>query len=180
MQCVVKITGNLEKSSTRWCFMDALDIRIVEALQQDGSLTKGELAERVGSTPSTCLRRAQKLIDGGILTRSIYLADAEKLGRGLRAIILVTTRDHRRRDREGFAEKLRAEPAISLAYGVTGDVDALLIGNFRSMSEYQDTCDRLFDGDDSVVRYTTCFAADLYKEETAIPCDALSASRAKD
>ena len=154
--------------------MDALDIRIVETLQRRGDITHAELAEHVGSTASTCLRRVRALRRSGVLTDNLYLANPTKLGRGLMAIITVTTKDHTRADREAFAATLRQEPAITYAYGVTGELDAVLIGNFRDMVEYQDTCDRLFDGVESIVRYTTHFVAETYKSDPSIPCDAVS------
>lgn len=157
--------------------MDALDIRIVEALQKRGDITHAELAGLVGSTASTCLRRVRDLQKSGILTENIYRADATRLGRGLRAIITATTKDHTRADRQALAACIRAEPAIAYAYGVTGELDAILIGNFRDMVEYQEVCDRLFDGVESVVRYTTHFISETYKDEPAIPCDAARGNR---
>lgn len=148
--------------------MDALDLRIVAALQSDGRLTKAELAEAVGSTPSTCLRRVAQLRRAGVLTGCVYLADPAKLGRGIRAIITVTTRNHTKALRTSFATRLAEEPAILHAYGVTGDLDAVLMGSFSDMEEYQALCDRLFDSDPDVVRYTTLFAVETYKETTTI------------
>ncbi|MER9663157.1 AsnC family transcriptional regulator [Mesorhizobium sp. M0159] len=66
--------------------MDELDLRIVAVLQADGTLTKAELAEAVGSTPSTCLRRVAELRRTGVLKACVYLADPAKLGRGIRAV----------------------------------------------------------------------------------------------
>lgn len=148
--------------------MDALDLRIVGALQADGSLTKAELAQAVGSTPSTCLRRVAELRRTCVLTGCVYLADPAKLGRGIRAIITVTTRDHTKELRTSFATRISEEPAILQAYGVTGELDAVLIGVFSDMEEYQALCDRLFDSDPDVVRYTTLFAVETYKETTTI------------
>lgn len=148
--------------------MDELDFRIVAALQADGTLTKAELAEAVGSTPSTCLRRVAELRRTGVLTGCVYLADPGKLGRGIRAIIVVTTRNHTKDTRTTFASRVSGEVAITQAYGVTGDLDAVLIGHFRDMEEYQALCDRLFDSDPDVVRYTTLFAVETYKDTTAI------------
>lgn len=159
--------------------MDRLDVRILDALQQDGSLTQAQLAEQVGSSPSTCLRRVQRLKKSGHLRRCVYLADPGKLERGIKAIIAVVTTGHARELREAFAKKLGREPAITLAYGVTGDVDAVLHGNFIDMEEYQAVCDRLFDNDAHIVRYTTLFAVERYKEETAIPSDGLAAKLAE-
>lgn len=58
--------------------MGELDFRIVAALQADGTLTKAELAEAVGSTPSTCQRRVAELRRTGVLTGCVYLADPGK------------------------------------------------------------------------------------------------------
>ncbi|MFS4580047.1 Lrp/AsnC family transcriptional regulator [Phaeobacter sp. C3_T13_0] len=159
--------------------MDTLNIRIIEALQKRGDMTNAELAEIVNSTPSTCLRRVRDLQKSGFLAKNIFLADAAKLGRGLKAIIATTTRDHTRADREAFARRVEAEPSIAYAYGVTGEVDAILIGNFQNMVEYQDVCDRLFDDDDNIVRYTTHFISEIYKTEPAIPCDVLRQTSAE-
>lgn len=153
--------------------MDELDLRIVAALQADGALTKAELADLVGSTPSTCLRRVAELRRRGVLKACVYLADPAKLGRSIRAIITVTTRNHTRDVRSSFAARISEEPAITQAFGVTGDVDAVLIGHFGDMEEYQALCDRLFDSDPDVVRYTTLFAVETYTETTKItPHDA--------
>lgn len=148
--------------------MDDLDLRLVAALQMDGGLTKAELADAVGSTPSTCLRRVADLRRSGVLTGCVYLADPAKLGRGIRAIITVTTRNHTKELRTSFAARISEEPAITQAYGVTGELDAVLIGSFGNMEEYQALCDRLFDNDPDVVRYTTLFAVETYKETTVV------------
>ena len=153
--------------------MDQLDARIIDTLQQDGSLTQSELANQVGSTPSTCLRRVQHLKETGYLERCVYLADPRKLERGLKAVITVTTQDHGRQNLSAFIAGINNEPSISLAYGTTGEVDAILLGNFTSMEEYRTTCERLFDNDPHVVRYTTFFAVDTYKQTTAIATDEL-------
>ena len=151
--------------------MDALDLRIIDVLQSHGDLTNAELADMVSSTASTCLRRVSDLKRRGVLVDNIYRVDAAKLGRNLKVIITVTAKDHPKAMRMKFAAKLRKEPAISYAYGVTGDVDAVLIGNFRDMKEYQELCDRLFDQVDNIVRYTTLFIAETYKAHPRIATD---------
>jgi DNA-binding Lrp family transcriptional regulator len=165
---VVKISDNLAKWTIRSHSMDDLDLRIVAALQKDGTLTKAELAEAVGSTPSTCLRRVAQLRSKGMLTGCVYLADPARLGRGIRAIITVTTRNHTKNLRTSFSSRIVQEPAISQAFGVTGELDAVLIGDFCNMEEYQALCDRLFDNDPDVVRYTTLFAVETYKDTTVV------------
>ena len=154
--------------------MDHLDIRILEVLQQDGTLTKAELAECVASTPSTCLRRVQRLVDAGYLDRCVYLANPKKLERGIRAFITVVSKDHGGQKTEGFIDRLAQEPSITLAYGTTGEVDAVVQGYFADLEEYQAVCARLFDADPDVERYTTFFGVQSFKDTTEIPADALA------
>ncbi len=153
--------------------MDLLDIRILSALQQAGDMTHAALAERVGSTQSTCRRRIQQLKDSGHLSRCVYLADPRRLERGLRVFFVVSTANHSRRSRVALASKLKDIPAITSAFGVTGEGDAIIIGQFADAEEYQRVFDELFDDDDSVFRCTSYFVTEAYKETTEIPCDVL-------
>lgn len=173
-----KSCTNMIKSIIIWLyvaifFMDQLDIRIIDVLQQDGSLTHAQLAEKVLSTPSTCLRRVQRLKEKGYLERCVFLANARKLERGLKAVISIVTQDQGAQDLPEFIARIKQEPSIGLAYGTTGEVDAIVFGNFTSMEEYRITCERLFDNDPHVVRYTTFFAVDTYKQTTTVATDEL-------
>lgn len=151
--------------------MDALDRRIVAALQQDGDLTQAALAERVGSTPSTCLRRVQRLKEMGVLTKRVYLASPKRLGRGLKAFILVVTKGHGGAGMPALAARVREEPAIAMAHGASGEIDAVLVGNFTDMEEYRETCRRILDTDPTVERYSAYFVIETYKDDTAVPAD---------
>lgn len=153
--------------------MDALDRRILSALQEDGDLTQNELADRVGSTPSTCLRRVRGLKERGVLGKRVYLAPPKLLGRGLKAFILVVTKGHGQQELPELAVKAEKEPAISNAYGASGEVDAVLVGNFIDMEEYREVCRRLLDSDPKVERYSAYFVVETYKEQTPVPTDAL-------
>lgn len=151
--------------------LDGLDHRILSALQQDGDLTQAELADRVGSTPSTCLRRVQRLKATGYLTGRVYLASPKKLGRGLKAFILVVTKGHGGASLPELATRVQQEPAIGLAYGASGETDVILVGNFIDMEEYRETCRRLLDTDPKVERYSAYFVIETFKEQTSIPTD---------
>ena len=114
-------------------------------------MAHAKLAEAVNSTPLTCLRRVWDLQKSGVLTNNIYLADGAKLGRGLKAIITTTAKDHARADSEAFSKPVGAESAIAYAYGVTGGFDAILIGSVQNIVEYQEVCDRFFDRNENIV-----------------------------
>lgn len=137
-------------------------------MQADGRLTQEKLAEMTGSTPSTCLRRVQNLKNSGVLSKCVYLADPKKVGRGLKAIITVVTTGHGSQMGQALKTKLRKEPAVSEAYGVAGEMDIAVICNFENMEDYQQMCERLFYDDPHIVRYSTLFVVETYKQETAI------------
>ncbi|MBW2185208.1 MAG: AsnC family transcriptional regulator [Desulfuromonadales bacterium C00003068] len=149
--------------------MDAIDGKIVEILQHDASLTNIELSERVNLSPSSCLRRVQRLKDQGVLVKTVALADPDKLNRGLMAIVDVTLERHGADARQIFIDKLILEPAVGQAYGVTGETDIVLIMNLTDMKEYRDICDRLFTHDANIVKFRTLFAMECHKYDTAIP-----------
>ena len=61
--------------------LDATDILLLDQLQQDASLTNQVLAERVRTSPPTCLRRVKRLRDAGLIERQIAILNTDKLAR---------------------------------------------------------------------------------------------------
>lgn len=151
--------------------MDHIDIRILDALQDDASLTQAQLADKVGSTPSTCLRRVQSLKHRGFLEKPVFLANPHKLERRLKAVISVVTKGHGAQNISDLIARIRNEPAINVTYGTTGDIDAIVIGNFVDMEDFHVVCERLLDNDPNVERYTTYFVVRTFKETTKISTD---------
>ncbi len=149
--------------------MDAIDRKILEVLQHDAGLTNMELSAQVNLSPSSCLRRVQRLKEQGVLLKTVALVDPDKLGRSLTAIVDVTLERHGSAARQLFLQQMLEESAIAQAYSVTGETDVLLIMNLIDMKEYQAICDRLFDHDPNVVKFRTLFAMERYKFDTAIP-----------
>lgn len=149
--------------------MDSLDCRILDVLQQDADITNASLAERVGLSPSSCLRRVQRLRESGVLRRMVALVDPESVGRGLTAIVEVMLDHHGAAQRSAFVARLNQEPAVLQAWSVTGDPDVILTLSLRDMKEYQRLCERLFTHDPNVTRFRSHFAMETYKNETAVP-----------
>src|ERR1051326_9001617 len=77
---------------TSWHMMSkasltAIDRRFLRILQEDGRITNAELAERVGLSPSPCLRRVRLLEEAGIIRRYVTLLDPDALGLGVAAFV---------------------------------------------------------------------------------------------
>src|SRR3546814_7207312 len=81
--------------------MDELDLRIIDGLQANGRMTNQELADRVGLSPSPCLRRIKRLEDEGVITSYVALVKPEAVGPSVTAFVRVrfNQQDDRNLDR---------------------------------------------------------------------------------
>ncbi|MZE77294.1 Lrp/AsnC family transcriptional regulator [Streptomyces xinghaiensis] len=105
--------------------MDAIDRSILRELQKDGRLTNQELAQRVGLSPSPCLRRVRQLEQDGAIRGYRALLDPAAVGRGFEVLVSVEVR----RDRatvEAFEDALQDLPDVVEAYRLFGSPGCLL------------------------------------------------------
>lgn len=119
--------------------LDRYDRQILEILQSDGRISNQDLADRIGLSPSPCLRRVRTLEESGLITGYRALLDAKKLGLSLMALIGISMDQH---TPERFAnlEKTIAEiPEILECLLITGQQsDYQLKVVVRDMDAYQD------------------------------------------
>lgn len=106
--------------------LDEIDHRILRTLQKDGRIQNVELAEKVGLSPSPCLRRVNALEESGVIERYVALLDASKLGVGLTVFVRIwltsqdaTTIDH-------FTAEVLRLPQVVECHLMAGDCDFLL------------------------------------------------------
>lgn len=149
--------------------MDRLDLKLLAALQKDASRTNAALAEEVGLSPSSCLRRIQRLKANGVIKRTVALIDPAAVGRVLRAIVEVELERHGAHHMRTFLAHAKSEPAVTHAYAVSGEVDVVLMLRLHDMEEFHDLCERLFRDDNNVARFRTLFVMQMAKEETGVP-----------
>ncbi len=106
--------------------LDALDIRILEALQENGRLSNVELAGRIGLSPSACLRRVQALETEGYIRGYVATLNPKKLGLGVTAIVLVQIAQDNEAQMDAFRERMIAYPEVLFCLSVTGAADYIL------------------------------------------------------
>jgi len=117
--------------------IDRIDRNILEQLQQDGSLTNQELADKVGLSPSPCLRRVRALQEDGIILRQVTILDHKKLGLSLTAIILIGMDRHTPERFAEFEAKVGDYPEVQECYLITGqDADYMLKVVVPDMDHY--------------------------------------------
>lgn len=148
--------------------MDAIDRKLLNLMQRDASRTNVEMADDVGLSPSSCLRRIQRLRKSGVIDRIVAILNPAKAGRGVKAMVTVKLKLHGEQHMRRFLELVAAEEAVAQAYGVTGETDVVLMLRLRDMDEYDAICDRLFRDETNVARFYTMVVIKTAKEETAI------------
>ncbi|NDF52169.1 MAG: Lrp/AsnC family transcriptional regulator, partial [Betaproteobacteria bacterium] len=106
--------------------MDRTDLRILDALQHDGSLSNVALAEKVHLSPSPCLARVKALENKGVIRRYVALLDPKALGLGLNVFIFISLKSQVRASLERFEKTIAEHPEVMECYLMTGDSDYLL------------------------------------------------------
>lgn len=138
--------------------LDATDLRVLDLLQQDASLSNQELAARTHVSAATCLRRVKRLVETGVIERRVAILSPERLGAGLSAIVEITL------DRQGaehltaFEQRLLPEPAIQQCYRVSPGPDFVLVLQVPDMPAYHALVQRLFTQDANVRNVKSFFS----------------------
>ncbi|WP_425407038.1 Lrp/AsnC family transcriptional regulator [Hwanghaeella sp.] len=148
--------------------MDRIDRKILNLLQQDASRTNVALADEVGLSPSSCLRRVRRLHRTGIIDRIVAILKPGKTDRRLKALVTVELELHGEHHMRRFLDRAVREEAVVHAYAVTGEVDVFLILRLRDMEEFDTLCDKLFRDQNNVARFNTMMVIRTAKEDTAI------------
>ena len=119
--------------------LDRYDRRILELLQEDGRLSNQELADRIGLSPSPCLRRVRALEEAGIIAGYRALLDARQLGLTLMALIHISMDRHTPERFANFETSVAALPEVLECLLITGqDADYQLKVIVRDMEGYQE------------------------------------------
>lgn len=119
--------------------IDRYDRQILRLLQENGRLTNQELAERIGLSPSPCLRRVRALEAAGVITGYRALVDAKALGMNLMALIHISMDQHTPERFQGFEAAIGDIPDIMECLLITGQAaDYQLKVVVRDMDAYQE------------------------------------------
>lgn len=116
---------------------DPINDRILRELTRDGRLTNLALAERVGLSPSACLRRVQDLERTGVIKGYRAVLDPEKLGRGFIAYVSVGLNTHTKAAQEAFERAVALAPQVRECHNITGTVEYLLRVETADLAGYK-------------------------------------------
>jgi Lrp/AsnC family transcriptional regulator, leucine-responsive regulatory protein len=117
--------------------LDHLDHRILRELSRDGRQTNLMLAERVGLSPSACLRRVQELERRGVIKGYRAVLDAGKMGTGFVAYITVGLNQHTKAAQAAFERAVAQAPQVRECHNITGTVEYLLRVEAADLAAYK-------------------------------------------
>ena len=106
--------------------LDAIDIKILDLMQRDASLSTGELAERVGLSQSPCWRRIQRLREEGYIKAVVAIVDHEMVGFKMQIFAQVKMTTLTEEERANFYKAINSIPEILECWTVFGEMDAMM------------------------------------------------------
>lgn len=116
--------------------IDAVDLRILALLQEDGRISNLDLAEKVFLSPSSCLRRVRLLEENGMISRYCAVLNPSALGLEVDAFVQVTMRRDVEHWHENFTLALRSWPEVAGSYIITGEANYLLRVRARNLKHF--------------------------------------------
>ena len=117
--------------------LDAIDRRILGVLQQDGRISIADLAERVGLSPSPCLRRVRMLEQAGVIARYVAVLDQQSVGLPVSVFVSIKLESQREEALDRFAKAIARWPEVLECYLMTGPRDYLLRVVVADLSAYE-------------------------------------------
>lgn len=119
--------------------LDRYDRQILDILQVDGRINNQDLADRIGLSPSPCLRRVRTLEESGLIVGYRALLDAKKLGLSLMALVHISMDRHTPERFANFEASVGVLPEVLECLLITGqDADYQIKVVVRDMDHYQD------------------------------------------
>lgn len=154
--------------------MDSVDVGILQCLQQDSTMSLGEIAKEVHLSTTPCWRRIQKLKESGVVKKEVALLDRVKLNVGLTVFASIKTNQHNPEWLSKFADAVKDIPEIVECYRMSGEMDYLLRIVIPNVEAYDGVYNQLIKTVE-IYDVTSSFAMEELKYSTALPLDYLEA-----
>ena len=152
--------------------LDRYDRKILEVLQHDGRISNQDLAERIGLSPSPCLRRVRALEESGLILGYRALLDAKRLGLSLMALIHISMDRHTPERFENFEQRVAELPEVLECLLITGqDADYQLKVVVADMDAFQQLLLHRITRIEGVSGVHSSFVLRRVVDKTALPLD---------
>jgi len=149
--------------------LDATDLRLIDALQEDGRITNQDLAKRCGLSPAACHDRMRRLREKNVILRTVAIVEPKALFCELLIFVEVlldrTTDDVFR----AFADHVRSIPEILECHMVAGGFDYLVKARVSDMSAYRTFLGNILASVPGVRETRSYAVLEQVKETTRLP-----------
>ncbi|MGL4436337.1 MAG: Lrp/AsnC family transcriptional regulator [Giesbergeria sp.] len=149
--------------------LDAVDRSLLNALQQDGRATVGELAERVALSPSPCWRRVRQLEESGLISGYHAHLDRQRAGWGVLGFVQLGLHNHTAEITAAFEREVQALPQVLACHNLSGRYDyqlEVVAPSLEVFAEFVRTSIRSLPG---VREISTSFSLKEIKRTVALP-----------
>jgi len=147
--------------------MDGIDKQLLALLQNDASLSIGDLSERVSISKSACWRRVQKLEESGVIRSRVSLLNPAALGLSLTVVISIKTNQHNAQWAKKFRKVVENLDEVLEVYRMGGEVDYLIKAVVKDMPDYDRLYQQLIQAD--LFDVNAGFVMEEIKHTTALP-----------
>lgn len=149
--------------------IDKIDLRILKLMQEDGSLSTAEIAERAGLSQSPCWRRIQRLKKEGYIKGIVAIIDRHKLGLNMQIFAQVKMGTLTVAQREKFLRAVKEMPEIQECYALFGEMDVILKVLSPDVNWYQEFVFNTIMKQPSVKEVQSLMTLSEIKCTTAVP-----------
>ena len=147
--------------------IDEINDRILQELTRDGRISNIDLADRVGLSPSACLRRVQELERSGIIKGYRAVIDRAALGQGFTVVMAVGLSRHTKEEQRAFERAVERAPEVRECHNVTGAVEYLLRVEVADLAAFKTFHTDVLGALPQVQSLTTYVIMDSPKDERA-------------
>lgn len=151
--------------------IDAIDARILTALQKDNRLTSDQLSALVHLSPTAVQRRVKRLRSTGIIEADVSIVSPDAVGRPILMLVAVSLERERADIVDRFKQSIRAAPEIMSGYYVTGEADFVLVVTAKSMEHYEKFIRRFFYDIPNIRSFKTLVVVDRVKSGFTLPIE---------
>ncbi|WP_434527559.1 Lrp/AsnC family transcriptional regulator [Vibrio sp. K4] len=149
--------------------LDKIDRQLLSFLQNDGTLSLNDLAERVNLTTTPCWKRLKKLEDEGYIEKRVVLLSAEKLDLSFIAFVQLKTSDHSEGWYHHFVTTVSDFPEVMEFYRMAGEYDYMMKVVVKDMKCFDEFYKRLVNSVRGLSNVTSTFAMEPIKYTTELP-----------
>ena len=149
--------------------VDAIDRKLLDAVQQDAHMTAEQLGAVCGLSPTAALKRLKKLRSDSVIEKETATISPKALGLNIMAIVMVSLEREDRTVIERFADDVRVTPQIMQGFYITGEADFILTIVARDMDDYDEFTRNFFYDRHRIKHFKTSIVMNVLKSGCALP-----------